>query len=528
MNCFIADRPYKNHEFRPMTMLLSTLERAVRVLASEPGLNGIDKFIRMREKLGNFFDGLDRETRFEKTYEETNSEYRRDNIRITDEIEEFIEDEKYEIDEMVRVSKVRFELLLKNLESKGCYPGIPQETANQLIFGILCYTYHHLSDGVKNILNGTNIMQSTELFGTPTRFIQHPAENDAILLTKQQVIECALSTNLHEFFHDNAAALPSSESELQTIFERMESELDVEIELININDLDNTTGNTTETKDQIKELLNKIVQDLKEINFKHTNKKTKRQFIFGVICYVYHHFEPAIRGLFKESIIADERILTELFQTFVQKFTGQSNQYAINSEDKVIACAVCNDLNDFFVKRGKYSDIICRLEEEFNKFVNECYVNNVLGALNLPRKIYDYKFTSTVQKYLTVLISFFTRRSQDHSTIIESLITNSQTQKFADQFIVGCLCFFYHQLNYKTRSSLIEETIETRAITRETTRAMTIAIFTKSSLNLSKLYHHIYDVREDAEPWLIKTKNRVIEFTFCDDVDAFFGRRPTI
>ena len=451
----------------------------------------IDEFFKMEENLGKFFDHLDHEFRFTEKYQEINNEY--------------IEDP---LSQDVKVWTFRLQLLLKDLVSKDFYPGIPQETTNQLIFGIMCYTYHNLSNEVKNILNHANIIQSTELFGIPTRFIQHPAANDAIR-TKQRVIECALCTDLHEFFHDDRVAPSPSEIELKDIFEEIESDLDLKIKHTNV-DVNQFSSNheiLTIAKDQTKERLNKTVQDLKKINLRQNNEKTKQQFIFGVICYVYHQFSQRARSLFvDDSIIIDEEIKTTLPIKYVNEFTGQSNQYAINSEDRVIACAVCNDLDDFFVKRGKYSKIISKLEEEFDDLVIRYRVNDMLRALNSHGNDYNDKFRDDIRIYLNTV-----NTDLSGCAIIGSLAKNSQ--KFADQFIVGFLCFVYHQLNYKIRSSFTG---------RER------AIYTESSSNLWNLYHHICNIgpSENAEPWLIKTKNRVIEFTFCDDVDAFFGRRP--
>ena len=184
-----------------------------------------------------------------------------------------------------------------------------EKIANQLIFGILCYTYQNLRDEVQNQINRNAMIQSREIFDMPARFIQYPMENNAIR-TKERVITCALCPDLNEFLHD-PEAMPGEielKTELREIFKKIEPGLNLEILLINGN-ITHIPETDDITRRSAQEKLNAIVQDLKNTNFGQINDKTKRQFIFGVICYVYHQFDQEARNLFvNDSIIIDEKI----------------------------------------------------------------------------------------------------------------------------------------------------------------------------------------------------------------------------
>ena len=101
--------------------------------------------------------------------------------------------------------------------------------------------------------------------------------------------------------------------------------------------------------------------------FSLNSDKNKRHFIFGFICYAYHklnqeaslyrrneentqRFKAVTEELFADdSIFTDELIDKDLRTSLIQKFKtpSESQTYAADNKDIVIACAMCDDLREF-------------------------------------------------------------------------------------------------------------------------------------------------------------------------------------
>ena len=167
--------------------------------------------------------------------------------------------------------------------------------------------------------------------------------------------------------------------ELEDIFDKTNEDIDDLIDLANkridrivnmyLNDASKEEGMNRLNK-SLKELITETTKYLKKTNYSLISGKNKRHFIFGFICYAYHkfnqeasryrrndsneehtqRFKAVTEELFADdSIFTDEIIDKDLRIALIQKFKtpSEAEKYAVDTKDKVLACAMCDDLREF-------------------------------------------------------------------------------------------------------------------------------------------------------------------------------------
>ena len=233
--------------------------------------------------------------------------------------------------------------------------------------------------------------------------------------------------------------------ELEDIFDKTNEDIDDLIDLANKriyrivnmypNDKSKEEGMNRLNK-SLKELITETTQYLKQTNYSLISDKNKRHFIFGFICYAYHkfnqeasryrrneehtqRFKAVTEELFADdSIITNEIIDKELLKTLIQKFNtpSEAEKYAVNTKDRLIACAMCDDLYVFFQmpRTDSMPDLklerLCQAINEAIANANTEYpkcINCSTYFMDIPLQLNYTKGKPTIEKKISYLNAFF-------------------------------------------------------------------------------------------------------------------------